>query len=832
MPVQPRTHTSTSCPPDPEASVLPVRTREELQRSLRHHVRYVLGKQWKYATAHDLFTAVSLAIREQILDTHHENERAYQAAGSKKLYYLSMEFLMGRSLGNNLINLGLYQEVGEALREMGVELADLEEAERDAALGNGGLGRLAACFLDSLATLGYPAYGYGINYEFGLFRQSIEDGYQVERPDVWGHMHCPWLIDRPHSTCEVPVYGHLVDGADDHGHYRPHWVDRRAVVGTAQDMPIVGHGGQTVNFLRLFTARSSADFDIEIFNTGDYIKAVEQKISSERISKVLYPSDDIGAGRELRLLQEYFLTYCALHDIFLRFDAEGHDLESLSDNVAIQLNDTHPSLAVAEMLRVLVDERDLPWDRAFDLTRRTLAFTNHTLLPEALERWPTPLLQRVVPRHLQIIMEVNRRFLERVRSAWPGDEERAQRMSIIDEGEPRQVRMAHLAMVGSHSVNGVAELHSRLLRERVFRDFHELWPDVFNNKTNGVTQRRWLLCANPVLAKLLNETVGEAWITRLEELRSLESFAEDASFQEEFRRAKRWNKERLAETIRSTLGVDLGPDALFDIQAKRIHLYKRQLLHVLYVIHEYFRIVEDGVQPVAPRVHILAGKAAPGYWAAKQIIKLIHNVAEVVNHDPRCHQSLKLVFLPDYRVSLAERIIPAADLSEQISTAGMEASGTGNMKFAMNGALTIGTLDGANIEIRDEVGPENMFLFGLTAEQVLECKQRKAYDPVALCQENAMLRRVIESLRSRHFCPSSPGLFQFIEEMLVSPDDEYVHLADLAGYIEAQEKASEVFTEPTEWTRRAILNVARIGRFSSDRTVREYIRDIWKLDRP
>lgn len=800
-----------------------------LQRAIRRYVHYTLAKQWKYATPKDLLHTVSLAVRERVIDALLLTERRYREQDVKRLYYLSLEFLMGRALVNNITNLGIAEIVREAIRGLGFDPSEVIEAEPDAALGNGGLGRLAACFLDSLATLAMPGYGYGINYEFGLFRQVIWNGMQQERPDSWGNDNSPWLIERPESRYLIPVYGRVEHGRDRRGRYLPMWLDCHLVVGIAHDMPIVGYGGKTVNLLRLFSARASDEFDIGIFNSGDYIRAVEEKIQSERITKVLYPSDVVRAGRELRLLQEYFLVACSIRDIFRRFRYLDRDVEAFPEKVAIQLNDTHPSLAVPEMMRLLVDEYDMEWERAWDLTRRTIAYTNHTLLPEALERWPVDLLHKVLPRHLQLIYEINHRFLEQVSVAFPGDTERVRRMSIVDDAGEKQVRMAHLAIVGSHAVNGVAKLHSELLRSRVFSDFHALWPGRFQNKTNGVTQRRWLQVANPGLARLLDGTIGEGWRTDLEQLRGLEPFARDAGFAEEFRAVKQENKRLLARLVSELSNVDVDPASLFDIQAKRIHLYKRQLLHVLHVVHEYLTIVEDGRVPAVPRTHLFAGKAAPGYAAAKLVIRLIHSVASVVNSDKRSREFLKVAFLPDYRVSLAERVIPGADLSEQISTAGMEASGTGNMKFAMNGALTVGTLDGANIEIREAVGPENIFIFGLRVEEVEALHSSRTYDPKALCSRDPNVGRVVEALRANLFCAREPGLFQPVHDWLMDPRDEYLHLADLTSYVAAQEAASHLFRSPELWTEKSILNVARIGPFSSDRTIREYARDIWNL---
>lgn len=802
-----------------------------LQDAIRRYVKYIIAKQWKYATSRDLLTSISLAVRERVIDTLLETEKRYREARAKRLYYISMEFLMGRSVGNNLMNLGIYDLASAAMRDLGMDLEEVQESEPDAALGNGGLGRLAACFLDSMATLDMPGYGYGINYEFGLFRQVFTNGYQTEMPDAWGNEQSPWLIERPESRYLVPIYGRVETSPETtNGISKNTWTDQRYVVGVAHDMPVIGYGGKTVNSLRLFSARSSGDFDIEIFNSGDYLRAVEDKIGSERISKVLYPSDAVSAGRELRLLQEYFLVYCSIRDILRRFRAlYENNWDLIPEKAAVQLNDTHPALAVAEWMRTLVDERGMSWERAWDLTKRTLAYTNHTLRPEALERWSVPLVAKVLPRHLQIIYEINHRFLESVVQIFPNDPERLRRMSIIEESEPKNVRMAHLAVVGSHAVNGVAELHSKLLTTTVLKDFYEYSPGLFQNKTNGVTQRRWLQQANPELAKLLTQTIGDSWITNLDHLRKLETSANDDGFLEELLKVKQRNKYRLARIITDLTRVEVDPHSLFDIQAKRIHLYKRQLMHVLLVVDEYLRIVEDGETPGVPRTHILAGKAAPGYVAAKNVIKLAHSVADVINNDARTKGWLKLVFLPDYRVSLAERVIPAADLSEQISTTGMEASGTGNMKFAMNGALTMGTLDGANVEIRDNVGEENIFIFGLKIDDVTALYAPGAYRPADYYNQNPRIRRVVDAIISNRFSKSEPDLFRPIFDILMDPRDEYLHLADLQSYMDRQQDATELFKNPREWSRRCALNIARVGIFSSDRTIREYARDIWGL---
>ena len=776
-----------------------------------------------------IFECVSLALRDLMVDRRLETERRYRQADAKQLYYVSIEYLLGRMLVSNLSNLGIYDLCRDTLRQMGADLEVVEESEPDAALGNGGLGRLAACFLDSLATLDMPSYGYGINYEYGLFRQDIDDGYQKEKPDNWLAFGTPWEIERPDEACLVPLYGRIEDGVDRSGQYNPMWLDWQLLIGVPHDVPVVGYGGRTVNLLRLFSARSSREFDMQIFNAGDYLRAVEQKIASETISKVLYPSDAVLPGQELRLVQEYFLVACTLRDIVGRYQRDHGTFDAFPTKVAIHLNDTHPALAVAELMRILVDERDLPWDRAWDMTQSTMGYTNHTLLPEALEKWPVSLLERVVPRHLQIIYEINRRFLEHVASVWPGDNDRLQRMSLIEAGAPEQVRMAHLSIVGSHSINGVSVLHSRLVQTTLARDFHDLWPERFSNKTNGVTPRRWLMQANQPLARLITKTIGGDWIDDLDRLRALEPYASDGAFRQEFLAVKRSNKERLARVIAETTSVTVDPDSLFDVQVKRIHEYKRQLLNVMQIVLEYLHLVEDGIQPTVPRTYVFAGKAAPGYWAAKQIIKVICHVGAIVNNDPRVKGQLKVVFIPDFRVSLAEKIIPGADLSEQISTAGSEASGTGNMKLAMNGALTIGTLDGANIEILEAVGAENIFIFGLTAEQIQAWRDAGSYRPRDLAQGDPRLRRIFDAFTSDRFCPKEPGLFRWISESIFDRGDAYFHVADLPAYIDAQHRVAKAFEQPATWASKAILNVARIGRFSSDRTIGEYARDVWGI---
>ncbi|MGA2881093.1 MAG: glycogen/starch/alpha-glucan phosphorylase [Bryobacteraceae bacterium] len=800
-----------------------------IEESIRRHVTYSLGKAWGDLSGTDLFNAVALSVRDRLVERMLETEERYQREDPKRINYLSIEFLMGQSLGNHLHNLGIRDLYRHALGNLGADLDAVEDSEPDAALGNGGLGRLAACFLDSLATLGMPACGYGINYEYGLFKQEIDDGYQREKPDNWLAQSSPWEIERPDQACFVPVYGRIEHSTDRKGVYNPMWMDWKVLVGIPYDMLIPGYGGRTVNRLRLFSARSSHDFDMQIFNDGDYFKAVQQKMASETISKVLYPSDAIVAGRELRLIQEYFLVACALRDIVRRYEQNHNTFAGFASKVAIQLNDTHPALTVAELMRILVDEKELEWDEAWAIMQGTLGYTNHTLAPEALEKWPVPLLEAVLPRHLQIILEINRRFLDRVSAVSPGDVERIRRMSIIEECMPKQVRMANLAMVGSHSINGVSGIHTELVKTSLAPDFFHLFPERFNNKTNGITQRRWLLKSNPGLASLITSTVGEAWTTDLYRLRELEGHADDAGFQADFQKIKRSNKVRLAGIIKDVTRLHVDPDSLFDIQVKRIHAYKRQLLNVMHIIDEYLSLIEDSRQPAVPRTYIFSGKAAPGYWFAKQIIKLIHNVGRVINSDARASQWIKVVFIPDYRVSLAEKIIPAADLSEQISTAGTEASGTGNMKLALNGALTIGTLDGANIEIREEVGEENMFIFGLKTAEVRAMRDRNSYRPWEYYARDPRVKRVVDSFSSNLFCPQEPGLFTWIFESVLDANDEHFHLADLAPYIVAQERAGAGFRDRNRWAHLALLNVARMGKFSSDRTVMEYARDIWQV---
>ncbi len=800
-----------------------------LRESLLKHLRYSLGKEFDNKTIRDVYLALTLSLRDRLLEKLLETEARYQAADAKRLYYLSMEFLIGRSLGINLTNLDIFEACRTALMDMGIDLEDVREQETDAALGNGGLGRLAACFLDSLATLDYPGFGYGIHYEYGLFRQEIDNGYQKEKPDHWLSKAGPFQIERTDESCIIPLYGRIEHGLDLNGNYNPMWMDWRVILGVPHDIPIVGYGAKTVNYLRLYAAKPSSDFDIQIFNAGDYFRAVEQKIKSETVSKILYPSDTVNTGKELRLVQEYFLVACSLKDIIRRYLKTHQGFDGFPDKVNIQMNDTHPALAVAELMRILVDENAMEWEPAWNITQKTLAYTNHTLLSEALEKWPVGLLEHVLPRHLQIIYEINHRFLGEIAALWPGDTDRLGRMSLIEEGAEKQVRMAHLAIIGSHSVNGVSALHTELIKTSLVPDFFARWPERFNNKTNGITQRRWLLKSNPLLADLLNEAVGSEWITDLYRLRGLESFASDPAFQERFRKIKQANKEHLGKIIYQTTRLKINPDSLFDIHAKRIHEYKRQLLNVMHIIHEYFRIIEDGHEPAVPKTYIFAGKAAPGYWAAKQIIKLIHNVGDVIHKDKRVKDKLKVVFIPDYRVSLAEKIIPAAEVSEQISTAGTEASGTGNMKFALNGALTIGTLDGANVEMLEEVGEDNIYIFGLKTCEVQKMKMDGTYRPLDYYHEHDSIRRVMDAFWDNRFCLHEPGLFRWLYHHILEKGDYYFHLADFLSYSQMHETIYTDYLQTPVWNRKSILNVARMGKFSSDRSITEYAREIWGL---
>ncbi|MFW6180540.1 MAG: glycogen/starch/alpha-glucan phosphorylase [Spirochaetota bacterium] len=858
-----------------------------LQLAFVNHLEFSQQKDEYSATPNDLFRSLALAVRDRLVERWVDTQQTYYRRPAKRVYYLSLEFLMGRALGNALLALGIGGSAERAMRELGLSLEELEELEYDAGLGNGGLGRLAACFLDSMATLGLPAYGYGIRYEYGIFFQRIRDGWQVETPDNWLRYGNPWEVGRPEHLYPVRFYGRVRSYRDDQGRLRHDWVDTEQVMAMAYDTAVPGFRNGTVNTLRLWAAKSTREFDLDYFNHGDYERAVWDKDRSETISKVLYPNDNLALGKELRLKQEYFFVSATLQDILRRYrKLHPRGWDRLPEEVAVQLNDTHPAVAVAELMRILVDRELLGWEEAWDITVRVFGYTNHTILPEALEKWPVSLFERLLPRHLEIIHEINRRFLEEVAGRWPGDVDRLRRVSLIEEGPEKRVRMAHLALVGSHAVNGVSALHTDLLRARVFRDFHEMWPGRFVSLTNGITQRRWLGLCNPGLSALITEAIGDGWLADLDRLRELAPLAGDPEFKRRWLAVKEGNKQLLAGHIRAATGIEIyggqrpgGAGAaggagvapaglpgssippgrvLFDCQVKRIHEYKRQLLNVLHTVWLYNRIAGGGgahagrwdaegrwaetgraaeqgqaagpglgAEPV-PRVKIFAGKAAPGYARAKLIIKLITAVADRVNADPAARGRLMVVFLENYGVSLAQRIIPAADLSEQISTAGTEASGTGNMKFALNGALTVGTLDGANVEIAEEVGRENLFIFGHDAAQVEELKT-SGYDPRRVYRDNPELREVLDMIGSGVFSPGDPGLFAPIVDSLLAGGDPYLHLADFPLYIACQERVDRAFRTPEEWARLSILNVAGMGKFSSDRTVREYAEKVWQV---
>ncbi len=803
-------------------------TAADMCRAIEDKLFSMVGRFPKVATKNDYYLALAYAVRDRMLFNWVQTSKTYFEQASRTAIYLSAEFLIGPQLGKNLVNLGLYEPTAQALEALGQNIDELIDHEPEPGLGNGGLGRLAACYLDSMATLQIPSIGYGIRYEFGIFQQEIRDGWQVELSDRWLRLGYPWELARPEVAFDVKLGGRTEPYTDTNGRYRVRWVPDRVVVGTPCDTLVQGYGVGTVNMLRLWKAEAHDSFDFQAFNAGDYYRAVREKVSSETITKVLYPNDEPAVGKQLRLEQQYFFVSCSLRDLIRIYLQREKSLDHFHLKYAIQLNDTHPAIGVAELMRLFIDDHLMDWDRAWSITRETFSYTNHTLLPEALERWPLPLFQRVLPRHLEIIYEINRRFLDEVRAEYPGDTDRLRRLSLIEEDGEKHVRMAHLACVGSHAINGVAALHTELLKQTVLRDFFELWPEKFSNKTNGVTPRRFMALANPGLTRLINGRIGDGWIKDLDALRRIEPLADDRSFRTEWRQVKHANKTRLAAAILQATGIVVDPASLFDIQVKRIHEYKRQHLNVLHVITLYHRLKTNPELKMTPRTVIFGGKAAPGYFMAKLIIKLINSVAEVVNADSDMRDRLKVVFLPNFSVKTAHVIYPAADLSEQISTAGKEASGTGNMKFSLNGALTIGTLDGANVEIREEVEPENFFLFGLTESEVA---RRKAdnYRPWPIYAENAELRTVIDLIASGHFSRGDKSLFEPLIRSLLDRDD-YLLLADYASYIETQEAIGRVYADADRWTRMSILNVARMGKFSSDRAIREYCRDIWHMD--
>ncbi|MEX0330204.1 MAG: glycogen/starch/alpha-glucan phosphorylase [Puniceicoccaceae bacterium] len=804
-------------------------TVEGLKSSILNHLKFTLARDTETATDRDWWISTCHAVHDRILERFIKTMAVHNHENVRRVYYLSLEYLMGRMMRNNIWNAGLYEVTRDALAELGLSLEDLENQEEDMGLGNGGLGRLAACFLDSLATMEYPAVGYGIYYEFGIFRQKFVDNQQVERPDSWRKFGCPWEIVRPEYTKTVRLYGRVETQFDNLGNPYPAWVDTHEVNGLPYDIPICGYNVGTVNFLRLWEARASQDFDFDVFNEGGYIDAVRDKAEAETISKVLYPNDSAEAGKELRLVQQYFFVSCSIQDIIRRWRKRNSDWETFPEKATIQLNDTHPAITVAELMRILVDEEGLGWDRSWEITRKVCHYTNHTLLPEALEKWSVPLFEKVLPRHLQIIFEINRRFLEEeVEAKWPGDDEMKSRLSLIEEGKPKMIRMAYLSVVGSGYVNGVAALHTELLKKDLFPDFDALYPNKIQNKTNGITPRRWLLACNPDLGQLITESIGDSWVADLDQLRQLEPFAKKKAFRDKFRAIKRANKEALAELVKTECGIEISADAIFDVQIKRLHEYKRQQLNLLHILHLYRRLLHEPEFDMVPRVFFFGAKAAPGYTMAKTIIHAINAVAATINNDQRIGGKLKVVFMPNYRVTLAERMIPAADVSEQISTAGKEASGTGNMKFALNGALTVGTLDGANVEIEEEVGSDNIFIFGRTVEEV-EALRERGYNPYEHYFNDENLRAIVDWIGSSYFTPGEDGVLAPLKHSLLEGGDPYLVLEDFADYVKAQERIDTAFRDRDNWMRMAILNTARVGKFSSDRTIRQYAEEIWNL---
>ncbi len=807
--------------------------KARLKLSIEHYIKYFIGKRTCEINKEEALEAIALAVREFAMDKMYETIARYNKTGTKRIYYLSVEYLIGRSLENNLHNLGLFDIIKNIKIDgfPGISLEEIFDAEYDPALGNGGLGRLAACYLDSMASMGIPGFGYGINYHFGLFKQKFENGYQIEQADSWLAEDSPWQFARLDRTVKIPIYGEVENLKSPNGKDNFIWMNTQNLYGVPYDFPIVGYEGRSVNYLRLFSAKTDDELDINIFNEGGYIEAVKEKIETETISKVLYPSDAVESGKELRLKQQYFFASCAMQDIIRRYLEKSNDFTGLPDLVCVQLNDTHPAIAIPELMRLLVDVHGQDWDTAWDITTKVFAYTNHTLLPEALETWPSRLIGKLLPRHLQIIYEINRRFMEFARSKFGNDEAKLAKVSIVSgDGDRQIIRMANLSIVGSFSVNGVAKLHSELIKTSLVPEFYELWPEKFTNVTNGITPRRWLLHANNALADLITATIGDSWVTQLEDLSRLEEFVDNKDFVEKFRAIKKENKERLAKIIFKTTGVMVDPHSMFVVQAKRIHEYKRQLMTILQVIGDYLDIIKDNRRPACAKTYIFAGKAAPSYNFAKLIIKLINNVADVVNNDPRVNDMLKVVFIPDYKVSLAERLIPAANVSIQSSTAGFEASGTGNMKFALNGALTVGTLDGANIEIREAVGKDNFYLFGLKEDEIEDMRQNNKYNPRDYYERSDYIKRILNAVNSNLFCEKDYVLlFKPIYEELLNRDYYFV-LADLEAFDKAMEQAEADFLDKEAWAKKAILNVARIGYFSSDRAVMEYAKKIWHID--
>ncbi|GAC25216.1 starch phosphorylase [Paraglaciecola mesophila KMM 241] len=804
--------------------------KAELKASIVKHLHCSLGTDENKANNHAWWKATCASVQEHVLEGLRKTQKSHYLNDTRAVHYFSAEFLMGRLMSNNLHNLGLFEQTEKALNELGVNLTDIMEEEPDMALGNGGLGRLAACFIDSLATLDLPAVGYGLHYEHGLFRQEIQNGEQIERPDSWRDYGNPWEICRPESIQDIPLFGYVETKYGENGRINKEWHPGHIVKGLPWDIPVVGYGGKTVNVLRLWQSQSSDYFNWDVFNAGGYVDAQTENVQAETISKVLYPNDETQAGKDLRLIQQYFFSACSLKDIIRRYKrAHGDDWSRFSEQVVIQLNDTHPAVAIPELMRILIDRAELDWDYAWSICSKTFAYTNHTLLPEALEKWPARMFERILPRHLEIIYEINRRFMDEVEAVWPGNNEIKRKLSIIEEGPDKMVRMGNLSVIGSFAVNGVAEIHSALVKKDLFPEFNHMWPSKLTNVTNGITPRRWLKACNPALSQLIDGKIGQDWPLNLDKLKGLAEFAEDAKFQKQFMKIKRDNKVQLAKEVMALTDVEIDPNAIFDVQIKRLHEYKRQHLNLLYIMALYRRLLENPDYDMHPRVFLFGAKAAPGYKLAKDIIFAINKVAEKINNDARVNHKLKVVFLPNYRVSLAEKMIPAADISEQISTAGKEASGTGNMKLSLNGALTVGTLDGANIEIAEEVGDENIFIFGLTVAEV-EALDKKGYNPFDYYDNNRELKAVLDWLDSDYFTPGKPGALSSLKRSMLEGGDHYKVLADFTSYCEAQSLADKAYKEPERWAKMAILNTAHMGKFTSDRSIKDYVERIWKLD--
>ena len=813
------------------SSTTPILSKQQFKDAVVRHLHSTLGTDENKADNHAWWKATSAAMQELVLEGLRKTQKTHYLNDTRAVHYFSAEFLMGRLLSNNMHNFGVFEQAQDALKELGVNLTDVLEEEPDMALGNGGLGRLAACYIDSLATLEMPAIGYGLHYEHGLFRQEIRNGEQIERPDSWRDYGNPWEMCRPESIQEIPLYGYVETKYGENGAIQKEWHPSMIVKGVPWDIPVVGYEGKTVNVLRLWQSEASDYFNWDVFNAGGYVDAQRENVQAETISKVLYPNDETEAGKELRLIQQYFFCACSLKDIIRRYKrAHGDDWSRFVEQVVIQLNDTHPAIAIPELMRILVDRAELDWDSAWDISSKVFAYTNHTLLPEALEKWPVRMIEKILPRHIEIIYEINHRFLAEVERVWPGDNAMKAKLSIIEEADEKMVRMGNLSVIGSFAVNGVAEIHSKLVKENLFPEFETIWPGKLTNVTNGITPRRWLKACNPELSALIDKKVGTDWPLKLDKLTGLVKHAENKTFQKQFMKVKQANKKLLAHEIKALTGIDVDTKAIFDIQIKRLHEYKRQHLNLLHILALYRRLLENPSYDMHPRVFIFGAKAAPGYKLAKDIIYAINAVAEKINHDPRVNQKLKVVFLPNYRVSLAEKMIPAADVSEQISTAGKEASGTGNMKLSLNGALTIGTLDGANIEIAEEVGDENIFIFGLTVDEVYAL-QAQGYNPYDYYYNNPELKAVIDWLDTDYFTPGKPGALSSIKYSLLDGGDPYLCLADYDSYSKAHERVDAAYRDQSDWARMAILNTANMGKFTSDRSIQDYVERIWQLEK-